>query len=387
LLLRSNKNVTSILILPTFCPYGALDGIEASRYEIFIQPPMSDIAKRFPENPLLKPSSLKASRADLRVACLLNPGVFRFQNKTWLIVRVAERPEQSEIAVSFPVISHTGETEIMNIPLKDADLIASDARVIRYKGVDFLTTLSHLQLFCSDDGRNFYEPEGYAKLAGKGRHETFGIEDCRVTQMGDTYWLTYTAVSENGVAVGMRSTKDWKSFQMHGIIIPPHNKDCAIFEEKINGYYYAFHRPSTMDNQNNIWLARSPDLMHWGDHKCILKTRDNAWENARVGAGAAPIKTEKGWLEIYHAANREHRYHLGAVLLDLDDPSKIIARTEEPIMEPKESYELAGFFGHVVFTNGHLVDGDRITFYYGAADELVCGAEFSMAEVFEALGV
>lgn len=346
---------------------------------------MSDIAKRFPENPLLKPSSIKASREDLRVACLLNPGVFRFQNKTWLIVRVAERPEQSDIAVSFPVISATGETEIMSIALNDADLIASDARVIRYKGADFLTTLSHLRFFCSEDGKIFHEQEGYPALTGKGMHETFGIEDCRVSQIGETYWLSYTAVSENGVTVGMRSTTDWKNFQMHGIIFPPHNKDCAIFEEKINGSYYAFHRPSTPDNQHNIWIAESPDLIHWGNHRCLMKTRNNSWENARVGAGAAPIRTDKGWLAIYHAANREHRYCLGAVLLDLNDPSKIIARTEEPIMEPKESYELAGFFGHVVFSNGQLVEGDRITIYYGAADELVCGAEFSMAEIFRVM--
>ena len=116
---------------------------------------MPDIAKRFPQNPLLSPKHLKASGDGLHIACLLNPGVFRFDGKIWLLVRVAERPEQSQVHVSFPILTATGETQIMEIALDDADLIATDARVVRYKGVDYLTTLSHLRLLCSDDGVTF----------------------------------------------------------------------------------------------------------------------------------------------------------------------------------------------------------------------------------------
>jgi predicted GH43/DUF377 family glycosyl hydrolase len=144
------------------------------------------------------------------------------------------------------------------------------------------------------------------------------------------------------------------------------------------------HRPSSVDiGGNYIWLAESPDGIHWGNHKCIIKTRNDTWDSARVGAGAAPIKTDKGWLEIYHGANRQHQYCLGAFLLDLNDPSKVIARTEVPIMAPSTTYELSGFFGNVVFTNGHIVhpDGDTITIYYGASDEFVCGAQFSINEI------
>jgi predicted GH43/DUF377 family glycosyl hydrolase len=349
---------------------------------------MKDIARRFPENPLLSPSSLVPSLDGLKIACLLNPGVFRFDNKTWLLVRVAERPEQSEIVVSFPVLTEDGRTEIMEIALDDADLIATDARVVRYKGVDYLTTLSHLRLLCSDDGVKFYQPHDYPVLSGIGPLQTFGIEDCRVTFLEGKYYLTFTGVSASGVGVGMRTTTDWKHFDLHGMILPPHNKDCAIFEEKVNGLFYALHRPSSVDIGGNfIWLAQSPDGLHWGNHKCIVKTRAGSWDSARVGAGASPIKTDRGWLEIYHGANSEHQYCLGAFLLDLDDPSKVIARTVDPIMVPTESYELTGFFGHVVFTNGHVVNGDTITIYYGAADEHVCGAHFSMKEIFKALGL
>jgi predicted GH43/DUF377 family glycosyl hydrolase len=346
---------------------------------------MTDIAKRFTQNPVLSPIDLQPSRKGLQITCLLNPGVFTFQGKTWLLVRVAERPEQQEGLISFPVLKGDG-IEIIEIQANDPELNASDPRVINYKGLDYLTTLSHLRLLCSDNGVDFYEPEGYPLLQGETDQEAFGVEDCRVALLDGTYYLSYTAVSGQGVGVGLRTTEDWKTFQSEGMIIPPHNKDCAIFEEKINGKFYALHRPSSVDlGGNYIWIAESPDGIHWGRHKCIIQTRKGSWDSKRVGAGAAPIKTEKGWLEIYHGANAEHRYCLGAFLLDLNDPTVVLARTADPIMVPTAEYELTGFFGHVVFTNGHVVHGDELTIYYGAADEFVCGAKFSITEILNAL--
>lgn len=345
---------------------------------------MKDIATRFIENPLLSPSDIPSSRAGLEITCLLNPGVFQFENKIWLAVRVAERPKQKEDTISFPILTETGTVEIIEIPKDDPELIATDARVINYKGTDYLTTLSHIRLLCSENGREFYEPENYPILTGEGTLETFGIEDCRVSLIQGRYYLTFTSVSDNGVGVGLRTTKDWKNFEKHGMILPPHNKDCAIFEEKINGLFYALHRPSSVDiGGNYIWIASSPDGIHWGNHHCILKTRKDHWDSKRVGAGAAPIKTEKGWLEIYHGANESHQYCLGAFLMDLEDPSKVISRTKKPIMVPATNYELSGFFGNVVFTNGHIVENDRdtLTVYYGASDEFVCGAKFSIKEI------
>ncbi|OMQ13372.1 glycoside hydrolase family 130 protein [[Flexibacter] sp. ATCC 35103] len=345
---------------------------------------MKDIAKRFTDNPLLSPKDIPASTEGLEITCLLNPGVFQYQNKTWLVVRVAERPKQKDGIISFPILTETGAIKIIEIQKEDPELIATDARVINYKGVDYLTTLSHLRLLCSEDGHNFYEPENYPSLVGEGMLETFGIEDCRVALVEGTYYLTFSSVSDNGVGVGLRTTTNWKDFTKHGMILPAHNKDCAIFEEKINGLFYALHRPSSVDiGGNYIWLASSPDGIHWGNHHCIIKTRKGLWDSKRVGAGAAPIKTDKGWLEIYHGANENHQYCLGAFLMDLKDPSKVIARTEQPIMVPTTEYELSGFFGNVVFTNGHVVepDGDTLTIYYGASDEFVCGAQFSIKEI------
>lgn len=347
---------------------------------------MKDLAYRFSENPLLMPRDLIPSDSAMQVISLLNPGAFKFNDKVWLLIRVAESLAQKEGFVYVPVIDPNGTTSYAEIPLNDPDLISNDARVFRYKGLDYLTTISHLRLLSSTDGVNFEESSEYPPLFGEGPLERFGIEDCRVTQIDDTYYLTYTAVSENGVTVGLRTTQDWKKFDTKGIILPPHNKDCAIFEEKINGKFYALHRPSSVDLGGNfIWLAESPDAIHWGNHKCIVKTRPDMWDSARVGAGASPIKTEKGWLEIYHGANAQHQYCLGAFLLDLEDPSKVIARTGDPIMVPLETYELSGFFGHVVFTNGHIIERDQLTAYYGAADEFVCSARFSIREILDAL--
>jgi predicted GH43/DUF377 family glycosyl hydrolase len=347
---------------------------------------MKDLAQRFPENPLLLPKDLAPSRDGLQIISLLNPGVFSYAGKTWLVVRVAEGVAQKEGVLYFPALNATGNTEIIEVPLNDPDLVATDARVISYKGLDYLTTISHLRLLASDDGVHFTEQDDYPAIFGKGSLERFGIEDCRVTLIDDTYYMTYTAVSDNGVGVGLQTTRDWQHFEDLGMILPPHNKDCAIFEEKINGNYYCLHRPSSKEiGGNYIWLADSPDARHWGNHQCLIKTRPGMWDSARVGAGAAPIRTEKGWLEIYHGANAEHRYALGAFLMDFENPSKVIARSNEPIMVPTERYELSGFFGYVVFTNGHIVNGDRITIYYGAADEFVCGAHLSITAVLESL--
>ena len=347
---------------------------------------MNDLAQRFAQNPILKPEDLRPSVEGMEVTCLLNPGVFKFQQKTWLLVRVAERPRQLAGKTSFPILRPDGRLEMMEFNSDDPRLDLSDPRVIHFDGSDYLTTLSHLRLLASDDGIHFAEPQPSQLLMGVGELENYGIEDCRVAKIDGLYCLTYTQVSSHGVGVGLRTTRDWKQFVQEGMILPPHNKDCALFEEKIGGKYYALHRPSSPElGGNYIWLAESPDLVHWGRHRCLAHSRPGYWDSARVGAGAAPIRTEQGWLEIYHGATKDNRYCLGALLLDLDEPWRVLARSEKPIMEPQAQYETEGFFGQVIFTTGQLVDGDRITIYYGAADSVICAANLSVADLLASL--
>ncbi len=345
-----------------------------------------DLAKRFEENPLLRPNDIRPSIEGMHVECLLNPGVFRFNNKTWLLCRVAERTRQDKDTIKVPVFNDKAEIEIITFSKDDPLLDDSDPRVIAYDGKNYLTTLSHLRLVSSDDGRHFSEDDNFPPINGEGDLEAFGIEDCRVTEMEDGFHLTYTKVSEVAVGVGYIFTRDWKNFERRGMIFPPHNKDCAIFDRQIDGTYYALHRPSSPElGGNYIWIAESPDLLHWGNHQCVAITRPGMWDSARVGAGAAPIETDEGWLEIYHGANEENRYCLGALLLDKKNPAKVLARSHKPIMEPIKEYEKTGFFGNVIFTNGHIVNGDKITIYYGASDEVICGADLSVKEILKSL--
>jgi len=347
---------------------------------------MNDLARRFAENPILRPQDIRPSVAGMEVTCLLNPGVFRFEGKIWLLVRVAERPAQLPGKTSFPILSPDGRLDVLEFNSNDSRLDLSDPRVITFDGKDYLTTLSHLRLLCSEDGIHFKEPVPSRVLMGTGELETYGIEDCRVAKIDETYHLTYTQVSANGVGVGLRSTRNWNDFVHEGMVFPPHNKDCALFEERIGGSYYALHRPSSPElGGNYIWLAESPDLIHWGRHRCLAHSREGVWDSARVGAGAAPIRTSAGWLEIYHGATKENRYCLGALLLDLKEPWRVLARSDTPIMEPLAPYEQEGFFGQVIFTNGHLVSGDQLTIYYGAADSVICAADLSIQDILSSL--
>jgi predicted GH43/DUF377 family glycosyl hydrolase len=348
---------------------------------------MADFAMRFAQNPLVTPDDIAASQDNLVVECVMNPGVFKFDGLTWLIVRVAERPAPVEGKITFPFLDKNGVIKSRLFDTNDPRVTLSDPRYVRYNGVSYLSTVSHLCLLCSADGVHFHEPEGYpTRLTGRGSLESYGIEDCRVTQIDGTYYLTFTEVSPSGVGVGLMETRDWQQIQRRGMIFPPHNKDCAIFPEKVDGRYLCFNRPSGIKPGGHyMWISSSHDLIHWGRHSCILHTREGMWDCERVGAGAAPVRTPYGWLTIYHGADADHRYCLGAILLDANDPTKVLARSVEPIMEPLETYEKEGFFGNVIFTNGHTVDHDRWILYYGASDTVICGAEFSITGILESL--
>ncbi len=233
-----------------------------------------------------------------------------------------------------------------------------------------LAEFPHIQMLIAGDG--------LLRLFGQGELESYGIEDCRVTQIGETYYLTFTAVS--------RDTECALACAAHGLArnSPPRH-DPPASQQRLRYFSASKLAANTTPSigpaarvigGNYIWIAESPDLIHWGNHRCLAHSRPGMWDSARVGAGAAPIRTPEGWLEIYHGADAKNRYCLGALLLDLEAPWKVVARSREPIMEPIADYERTGFFGNVVFTNGHVVDGDTLTIYYGASDSVICGAQF-----------
>lgn len=342
--------------------------------------------RRFYQNPLLTPADIQPSRPEFEVTCVLNPGAFRFGNRIGLLLRVAERPVPESGFLATPILDEYGKISIFRIREDDPDLRKVEARCFVWNDRFLLTTMSHLLVAWSSDGGRSFTPDYSCRLMPALPCESYGIEDARVEQIDGEYLITFTAVGPAGIAVGCRRTRDWKNFTSTELILPLSNKDAALFPRRINGRCYLLHRPSDPCCGNHIYLAESPDLRHWGNHRCVAMTRPGCWDAERIGAGAAPVETDAGWLEIYHGADRTGRYALGCLLLDREDPARLLARSEEPFMEPEADYELHGFYGNCIFTNGQIIDGDRILLYYGASDSVVCGAEVRIPELLEHLG-
>ncbi len=343
---------------------------------------------RFGGNPLFSPSTLPPSQPNLKVEGVLNPGAFRYHGRVGLVMRVAERPLCADDEVATLLLDDGSDVPRRWVIRKnDPAFRQVDPRGFWYDDVIYLTTMSHLLVVWSDDGGEHFSLDGCRRIFPSGVSEGFGIEDCRVTEIDGVDHLTYTAVGRGGITVGYMNTCDWEHFSDRQVWLPPTNKDCTLFPRRIHGRYYLLHRPSTCCDigGNNIWMASSEDLRGWHDHRLVAMPRPGEWDGARIGGGASPIETPDGWLEIYHGATAKHRYCFGAMLFDLDDPYKLIARSVEPIMEPELEYELHGFMSDCVFTNGHILDGDRLRLYYGAADKVVCGADLSLSEVLATL--
>jgi predicted GH43/DUF377 family glycosyl hydrolase len=346
-------------------------------------------AFRSPNNPIIGPKDVKPSRDDFEVIGTFNAGVSRLGDEVILLLRVAERPiSQHPEVVLVPVFDAEQGAIITEKFLKDdPENDFSDPRLIIKSGRTYLTSISQLRLARSSDGINFKIDEEPA-LTAANEYESFGIEDPRITCIDGTYYVNYVAVSPFGVTTCLASTKDFKSFERHGAIFCPENKDVAIFAEKVDGRYFALHRPvSPLFNRSEMWIAESPNLVCWGNHRYLMGVREGCWDEVKIGASAVPIKIEQGWLEIYHGSNRDNRYCLGAVLLDAKDPAQIIARAAEPILEPEADYEIEGFFGNVVFSCGLLCENDQLKIYYGVADTSIAYAEVSLQDVVEKLNL
>lgn len=344
---------------------------------------------RSPHNPIIGPKGIKPSRDDFEVIGVFNPGVTRFKDEVILLLRVAERPISSHpditLAAVYDVVK--GDIILKKFSKDGPENDFSDPRLIITPTQTFLTSLSHLRLARSTDGTNF-EIEDTPAIIPANDYETFGLEDPRITLIDDTYYISYVAVSPLGVTTCLISTKDFNSFQRHGVIFCPDNKDVVLFPEKINDKFYALHRPvSPLFKKHQIWLAESPNLTCWGNHHASVEPRPDHWDEAKIGASAVPFKIKQGWLEIYHGTNRNSRYCLGAVLLDAHQPWKVIARSENPILQPEADYEIEGFFGNVVFSCGLLYEDEKLKIYYGVADTAVCFAELPLQDVLDNLNL
>ena len=306
--------------------------------------------------------------------------------------------------------------------------VLRDGRVyMLYRGVgDLREYVSSLGLAVSDDGRAFRRVGEGPVHGPQHDYEVGGVEDARITADGDGFLITYAAVSKKpgpayarmdffnkvrrdpctvrpGIPplgdsyTGLLRSRDLVEFTCEGIITPPglDDRDGVLFPEKIGGRYAMLHRPTSWVGPEHgtetpgIWLAYSDDLKSWdygAPGEYLLMSGRAGWENAKVGAGPPPVKTPAGWLVIYHGVDDRYVYRVGALLLDLEDVTRVIARADEFLMEPEEDWEKTGIIPNAVFPTAALWEpGRELLIYYGAADRVVGLATADMERLLDYL--
>lgn len=306
-----------------------------------MSPRAEELFSRYEGNPILT-----AGEWPYTVNAVFNPGATSFEGETLLLVRVEDR-----------------------------------------------TGLSHLCVARSADGLTGWmvDPERVFRPDVHLQAERFGIEDPRITSCEGEYLIAYTAYSTGGPLVSLAATHDFRTFHRRGVLMPPEDKDAALFPCRFGDRWALIHRPvsSTPPQRADVWLSWSPDLRHWGDHDVLLRARDGGWwDAAKIGLNAPPLLTPQGWLLLYHGVRVTAAgsiYRLGLALLDAERPEHVIARSSEWIFGPEATYERTGDIPQVVFPCGWVLleDGDTLRMYYGAADTSVCVATASLSALLD----
>ncbi|NOY09877.1 MAG: glycosidase [Spirochaetes bacterium] len=232
--------------------------------------------------------------------------------------------------------------------------------------------ISRLGYAVSADGVHFNRLEEPI-LTNDAGQEARGAEDPRIVKIEDVFHMLYTGYSGGDYRICRAESQNLIHWERKGIVLHEQNKDASLFPEKINGKYVLVHRRAP-----DIWIAWSDDLVSWTNHTVLLNMlTGSAWENKKIGLAGPPVKTDIGWLLIYHGVSQQGVYSLGAALLGLSDPSMVIARQREPILAPELPWEVHGHVPNVVFSCGQAVIGDRILIYYGGADTVIGAAELN----------
>jgi len=301
-----------------------------------------ELFKRNPQNPIIQ-----AKDIPYRANSVFNAGATRIENKTLLLMRIEDR-----------------------------------------RGI------SHLAVATSQDGVNDWtidpnptfppDPETHPE-------DAWGIEDPRITYIQELgLWaVVYVSYSKGGPLVSLATTGDFKTFERKGVVMPPEDKDAALFPVRFGGRWAMLHRPVSgfTGVGSHIWISFSPDMKHWGDHEIVLPARRGGWWDAdKIGLSPPPIQTEKGWLILYHGVRTTASgclYRLGLALLDLEDPTRLLARSDEWIFGPEEEYEVTGDVDKVVFPCGWVTEGDEVRLYYGGADKCLALATARIPDLLD----
>jgi len=262
-----------------------------------------------------------------------------------------------------------------------------NAGVAKFDGRYMMLFRSHLDtgrsiigLAQSDDGFNFKaRPEPFMVPSTEPEfieYEAFGVEDPRITGIEDAYYITYSAYSQHGVRTGLAKTTDFETVERVAFITQADYRNTVLFPEKVGGRYARLDRPNSDVCPWSIWISFSPDLIHWGDSRVVIKPVKYHWDEMKIGPGAPPIRTDKGWLNVYHgvfATMDGCVYRLGVALHDLNDPAKVLGVGDRWILQPEEPWEVVGYVHNVVFTCAAVPEDDgTLKLYWGGADKVMC---------------
>jgi len=295
--------------------------------------PGGDVIARSPANPLISLRDLPFRSSDI-----WNAGVVRFGEQVLLLITVEMLEGWYEIC-----LAHSG-----------------DGKSFVVEAEPFMTPIQ--------DGPNRM-------------YESVGVRDPRITPMDGAYYIAYVADGDHGLRLGVARTEDFRSVRRIAYVSEVDVKNGVLFPRKLGGKYLLLERPNA---GGGIWLTYSEDLIFWGSSVVVMAPRGGYWDSDRIGAAAPPIEIDAGWLLIYYGEKRTSAgplVRLGAAVLDRDDPARVLARSNIPILSPRERYERVGDVPNVVFSCGALLEGRQVILYYGASDSCICRGEAPLGEI------
>lgn len=322
---------------------------------------------KYENNPILKPEPANAWES----LCVCNPGAWYDGEKFYLLYRAAG--EDTEHYIYFGLAEsedgfHFQRVSGQPVFSPDTDSFdggcVEDARIVKYGDTFFITYAFRP-----------FPPGQYWKFA---KNQVLQYE---TTEMAPS------CLRMNITNSGLLISKDLKHFRRLGRITKSDidDRDVILFPEKIKNKFVMLHRPKEWVGEKygcknpSIWISFSEDLLEWNSSELLMEGIYD-WEE-KIGGSAPPIKTGQGWLTLYHAVDRQGIYRVGAMLLDLENPAKIIARAKDYIMEPEFDYEFEGLYKGCVFPTGNIVAGDTLYVYYGCADKYVGVATCKLDEI------
>ena len=309
-----------------------------------------DILKRYENNPILHPDDMPAP-----CCAIYNSGVVKLPSGEYVMMSRFEEPNKKQ--------------KIWTSRSKD--------------GIHFVPDPEPVKIVCKPEEQEFFDE---VTLPNSG-HLIGSWYDPRICPVEDEYYVVYCVGGDFGCRIAIGKTEDFKTIEHVSFPLHINNRNAVLFPEKINGEYVMLHRPQDTVQSGHIWITSSPDLKYWGPCRDIAQP-EHYWENKKIGPAAPPIKTDKGWLTVYHGVFPNCNgvnYGGGVMMLDLENPSKVIGRCKDPILYVKEPYEMIGQVPNVVFPGAVIPEDDgTVKIYYGGADYVQCVATAKLDDLIEA---